>query len=242
MLFDLRSAGRRRTVKLIYLGLAVVMFVGFVGFSIGSSGLGGGLLDVFTSGGGGSSSSGTGRFEKEVSRAQAQTRTQPESPAAWAALAQAKVRLAGVGDNFDTGSSNYTGKGLQQLRGAATAWNKYLELNPKNPDPRLARQMLQAFVALKDAPGAAQAQEIITTDDPTSNTFSQLAVYAYAAGQTRKGDLAAAKAISLAPKAERKTLKSQLAQAKAQSAAATATPTPAATASPNAKKSKKKGG
>jgi hypothetical protein len=237
MLFDLRSAGRRRTVKLIYLGLAVVMFVGFVGFSIGSSGLGGGLLDIFSNSGGGSSSSGTERFEQQVTRAQAQTRAQPEDPAAWAALALAKVRLAGVGDNFDTGANNYTDKGLQQLRGAAAAWNKYLDLNPKNPDSRLARQMVQAFVSLNQAAGAADAQEIVTGDDPSSNTFFQLAVYAYAAGETRKGDLASAKAISLAPKSDRKTLKTQLAQAKAQSPSAT--PTPTATATPKAKKKKK---
>jgi hypothetical protein len=242
MLFDLRSAGRRRTVKLIYFGLAIVMFVGFVGFSIGSSGLGGGLLDIFSNGGGGSSSSGTSRFEQQVTSAQARTRTQPEDPAAWAALALAKVRLAGVGDNFDVGANNYTDKGLQQLRGAATAWNKYLALNPKNPDPRLARQMVQAFVSLKQAAGAAGAQEIVTGDDPTSNTFFQLAVYAYAAGETRKGDLAAAKAISLAPKTDRKALKTSLAQAKAQSPAATATATPTPTATPKAKKDKKKGG
>ena len=46
MLFDLRSAGRRRTVKIVYLGLALLMFVGFVGFSIGSSGLSGGIVDA----------------------------------------------------------------------------------------------------------------------------------------------------------------------------------------------------
>lgn len=236
MLFDLRSAGRRRTVKLIYLGLAVVMFVGFVGFGIGSSGLSGSFLDIFSNGGGTSSSSGTGRFQQEVDRAVAKTRAQPESTDAWAALALARVRLAGVGDNFDTGSGNFTDTGLQQLRGAATAWNKYLDLNPKNPDPRLARQMLQAFVALKNAAGAAGAQEIVTTDDPTANTFYQLAVYAYAAGETRKGDLSAAKAISLTPKADRKALKAQLAQAKAQSPSATPTPTPTATANKSKKK------
>jgi hypothetical protein len=240
MLFDLRSAGRRRTVKLIYLGLAVVMFVGFVGFGIGSSGLSGSFLDIFSNGGGTSSSSGTSRFEQQVKQAEARTRAEPESTEAWAALALARARLAGVGDNFDANSGNYTEQGLAQLRGAAAAWNKYLALNPKNPDPRLARQMVQAFVFLKQAAGAADAQEIVTGNDPTSNTFYQLAVYAYAAGQTRKGDLAAAKAISLAPKADRKTLKAQLAQAKAQSPAAT--PTPTATPTPKAKKSKKKGG
>ena len=51
MLFDLRSGGRRRTVKTVYLGLALLMFVGFVGFGIGSSGLGGGIGDAITGNG-----------------------------------------------------------------------------------------------------------------------------------------------------------------------------------------------
>jgi hypothetical protein len=200
------------------------MFVGFVGFSIGSSGLGGGLLDVFSQNGGGGSSSSTGRFEQQVTRAAARTRTHPKDPAAWAALAQARVRLAGVGDNFDTNTSNYTASGRQQLQGAAAAWNKYLALNPKHPDDRLARQMVQAFVALNQPAGAAAAQEIVTDANPTSATFAQLAYYAYAAGQTRKGDLSAQKAVALAPKSQRATLKSQLAAAKKQAAGAAATP------------------
>jgi hypothetical protein len=223
MLFDLRGAGRRRTVKAVYLGLALLMFVGFVGFSIGSSGLGGGLLDVFSQNGGGSSSSGTARFQQEVTRAAVQTRTTPKDPAVWAALAQARVRLAGVGDNFDAQKSIYTASGRRVLLGAATAWNRYLALNPKHPDPRLARQMLQAFVALNQPAGAVAAQEIVTLDDPTSATFAQLAYYAYQAGQTRKGDLSAQKAVSLAPKAERATLKSQLAAAKKQAGGSAAT-------------------
>jgi hypothetical protein len=220
MLFDLRGAGRRRTVKLVYIALAVIMFVGFVGFSIGSSGLGGGLLDVFTQNGGGGGGSVTGRFQKQVTQAQAQTRLHPEDTSAWAALALAHIRLAGVGDNFDSSTGNYSARGLAELRAAGAAWNKYLDLNPKHPDEHLARQMVQAFSALNDAAGAVSAQDIVTTANPTSTTFFQLAVFAYQAGQTRKGDLAAGKAVSLASKSERKTLKSQLATAKAQAAAA----------------------
>jgi hypothetical protein len=223
MLFDLRGAGRRRTVKTVYLGLALLMFVGFVGFSIGSSGLGGGLLDVFTTGGGGSSSSGTERFQQQADRAAARTRANPEDPAAWVALAQARIRLAGVGDNFDTGKSDYTPSGRRVLQGAATAWNKYLDLNPKHPDERLARQMVQAYVALNQPTGAVTAQEIVSEANPTAGTFAQLATYAYAAGQTRKGDLASQKAVSLAPKNQRATLKQQLKQAKTQAAGAAAT-------------------
>ena len=41
MLFDLRGRGRRRMVRLIYTGLALLMGVGLVGFGIGG-GFGGG--------------------------------------------------------------------------------------------------------------------------------------------------------------------------------------------------------
>ena len=43
---------------------------------------------------------------------------------------------------------------------------------------------------------------------------------AYAAGQTRKGDLAAAKATSLVPKASRKAISSEITLAKTQPTAA----------------------
>src|SRR4051812_50226564 len=64
MLFDLRSGARRRTVKVVYLGLALLMFVGFVGFSIGSSGLSRGIVDAITGNGssGGGDSAGPKRL------------------------------------------------------------------------------------------------------------------------------------------------------------------------------------
>ena len=46
--------------------------------------------------------------------------------------------------------------------------------------------------------------------------FECLAVSAYAAGQTRKGDLASAKALSLVPKAQQTLLKNQINTAKTQ--------------------------
>ena len=35
MLFDLRGRGRRRAVRVIYMGLALLFGVGFVGFGVG---------------------------------------------------------------------------------------------------------------------------------------------------------------------------------------------------------------
>ena len=50
MLFDLRSRGRRRTVQVIYLGLAMLMLFGLVLFGVGAGNGFGGLLNAFTNG------------------------------------------------------------------------------------------------------------------------------------------------------------------------------------------------
>jgi hypothetical protein len=218
MLFDLRSGGRRRTVKLVYLFLALLMFVGFVGFSIGSSGLQGGIVDAITGNGsqGGGDTAAVDRLTAQVRTAAARTKASPSDPAAWAALAQAHVRLAAVGDNFDAQASNYTAAGKRELNAAGTAWDKYVALKPTTLDERLARQMTQAFVSLNALDRAVSAQESVTEVDATEQTFSNLAILAYQAGQTRKGDLAARKAVELAPADKKKDLKTQLDSAKSQ--------------------------
>jgi outer membrane murein-binding lipoprotein Lpp len=220
MLFDLRSGARRRTVKVVYLGLALLMFVGFVGFSIGSSGLSGGIVDAITGNGttGGGDTAAVDRLTTQVRTADAKVKAAPNDPAAWAALAQARVRLANVGENLDTNTGTYTAEGRRQVTAAGTAWDKYIALKPPTPDERLARQMAQAFVSTGAADKAVGAQEVLTEVDPTQQTYQNLALLAYQAGQQRKGDLAAAKAISLAPKDQQKELKTSLDQAKSQAA------------------------
>jgi len=219
MLFDLRSGARRRTVKVVYLGLAMLMFVGFVGFGIGSSGLPGGIGDAITGGGdGGGDTAAVERLTTQVQTADAKAKATPTDAAAWAALAQARLRLANVGDNLDSETGTYTAEGQRQLKSAGAAWDKYVALEPPTPDERLARQMAQAYVSVGNANAAVGAQEVLTEIDPTQQTYQNLALLAYQAGQTRKGDLAAAKAVSLAPKDEQKDLKTQLDQAKSQAA------------------------
>jgi tetratricopeptide (TPR) repeat protein len=219
MLFDLRSGGRRRTVKAVYLALALLMFVGFVGFGIGSSGLQGSIGDLIRdSGTTGDPNDPVNRLTQQVQSANRQTKANPSSEQAWASLALARVRLAQVGDNFDSAAGDYTADGRRQLAAASTAWDRYVALEPANPDERVARQMQQAFLALEQPAKAVAAQEMLTEIDPTQQTFQNLALLAYQAGQLRKGDLAAGKAVDLAPKDEQKELKDSLEQAKSQSA------------------------
>src|ERR687893_705910 len=160
MLFDLRSAGRRRFIKIVYVTLALLMGGGLVLFGIG-------------------------------------------------------------GDNFDSETSGFTAEGKAKLRQATDAWEKHVEVADK-PDDRLAASMAQAYVELDQPAKAAEAQEIITEARPKAGAFAQLAVYAYAAGQTRRGDLARDRALELTDRDQREALEQQLAAARAQAAAAAA--------------------
>src|ERR671911_508833 len=62
MLFDLRGRGRRRTVKIVYITLALLMGGGLVLFGIGGGGaMQGGLVDAITGSSGGDT--GSERFD-----------------------------------------------------------------------------------------------------------------------------------------------------------------------------------
>jgi len=228
MLFDLRGSGRRRTVKIVYIALAFLMGGGLVLFGIGGGGgISGGLVDAITGTTGGGDTSGD-RFRKQEAAALAKTNANPQDAPAWAALARARFQLAGAGENFDAAKSTFTKKGVAQLNSAGDAWERYLALNPKKPDDRVASLMVQAFGALNKPDKAAEAQEVITEARPTAATFTQLAIFAYQAGQTRKGDLAKNKALELTDPDMREALKGQLESAKssAQGAAAQPSATP----------------
>jgi hypothetical protein len=242
MLFDLRGGGRRRGVQATYLFLAVLIGGGLVLFGIGGSGLGGGLVDAITNGGGGTT--GNAAYEKRVQQATTQTRANPKDAAAWAALARARYQLASAPENFNSSTGTWNASGKRQLQMASQAWQRHLAVAGKRPDDGVASLMVNVYSAagLNRPADAVSAQEIITQARPTSATFARLAVLAYQAGQTRKGDLAARKALSLTDKDLRTNLKSQLDAAKQQAlsqaagpgASAAPTATPGAAATPTA--------
>jgi hypothetical protein len=226
MLFDLRGAGRRRTIKVIYITLAFLMGGGLVLFGIGGE-VSGGLVDAITERGGGGDD-GSDRFRKQEQAALKRTQANAQDAPAWAALARARFQLAGVGENFDPEKGTFTNEGRAKLVAAGDAWERYLALEPKQPDDRVASLMVQAFGVLNEPAKAATAQEVITDARPTASTFAALATFAYQAGQTRKGDLAKDKALELTEPDMREALKGQLEQAK-QSATAPAAAEPTAT-------------
>jgi hypothetical protein len=218
MLFDLRGRGRRRAVQAIYLTLAILMGGGLIFFGIGGN-TSGGLFDAI--GGSNSTQSTSDTFSKRVATYEKQVKAQPSNETAWANLARARFQQAGTGDFYDQSTGTFTTKGKVELRKAGAAWTKYLALKPAKPDDRTASLMVQAYgpTGLNQLDNAVAAQEVVVdARPPSSGLFANLAALAYAAGQTRKGDLAADKAVSLADKDRRDQVRGQLDSVKEQAA------------------------
>jgi hypothetical protein len=208
MLFDLRGRGRRRTVQVIYLGLAILMGGGLVLFGIGSSSSGG-LFDAFSNNKGGGSDA-LDAVNKRIDAQLARVKADPKDADAFAQLAILRFQRAGVDGIAQDGS--YTEDGKRRLALAADAWEKHLALDPKQPNLRAATLMVQAYQGLDDLKKAVRAKQIVTAAEknPTSNQFQQLAALAYQAGDNRVGDLAATRAVDLAEPADRKELRTAL--------------------------------
>jgi hypothetical protein len=240
MLFDLTSRGRRSAVKIIYTALAILMGAGFILFGVGTGVGGGGIFDIFGNGGT-SVSSQSSAAEK---RAHRETVQDPKNAKAWADLTRARYQSAGSG--FDNTQRVFTDAGKEKLQSASVAWGRYVALDPPKPDANVALMMANAYseIGLNQPADAASAMEIVAAARPSAATYGQLAQYAYIANETRKGQLAEAKAIALAPKAQKTLVRKQLAnvrkqilqqqvQEAVQNGDATSTPTP-----PPAKKKK----
>jgi hypothetical protein len=215
MLFDLRSRRRRRVVKGVYLGLAVLIGLGLVGFGIGNGSNFGGLFSAAGNGGGGSAS-GDAIYENALKKAQKRSAAHPSDPAAWAALGTAAVNVSQLPSNY-VANTGYTKSGYQVLRQLKTAWTRYLALAPSKLNSQLAASVANAFgppppdgTGIGDYPTAESAQEVVVQLDPTYAEYEYLAYYAYLAHEKSRGDLAGARAVALAPKASRKQVQQAL--------------------------------
>jgi hypothetical protein len=202
MLFDLRGR-RRRLVQGVYLTLAVLMGGGLVLFGVGSD-VSGGLADIFGGGGGGGGGNDLvkKRIEKNEKKAAA------GSEAALKALVRDYYQQAT--SQVGSTATSFPDDAKADLRKAGVYWERYLKKAEK-PDPSLATVAVQVFdvSALNQPKQAQEAARIIAerTNDPSA--YLRLVQYAALAGDTRTADLAAQKAVDLAPKDQRKAVKQQ---------------------------------
>jgi len=209
MLFDLRGRHRRRAVKVIYVGLAVLVGGGLILFGVGAGTGGGGLLNAATENEG----SGGASFSNQIKKYEKTTRAQPSNVAAWEKLTLAQLHEAGGEAYVDRNTGAPTAKGKELFAKTARSWESYLALNPPKPSAELAKLMVRVFgeEGLNQPASAVQVLQLVVAAEPkNASYYAALAEYAYKAKNNRVGDLATSKAVSLAPAAQRARVKTEL--------------------------------
>ncbi len=213
MLFDLRGKGRRRTVKIVYSTLAILLGVGLVAFGIGGA-TSGGLFDAI----GGSGGSSTSVYSDQAKALSKKVKADPTDQAAWAALTKAQIQQASI-IGYDQNTQSFNAAGQAELAKGAASWEAYLALNPKQPDDRVASLMINTYGPgglNQPAKAAAALKVVIEGRGPSAALYSQLAVLTYLAGDKRESALAEKRALELTPASKRKLVEAQLAAQRTQ--------------------------
>ncbi len=210
MLFDL-GGKRRRAVQATYLMLAVLMGGGLVLFGIG----GDVSFNVFDDiGGNNTNSAGNELVQRRVDRSEERLKANPQDETARKDLVRGYYQLA-TGLTTDN-TAAFPKEAQDELRKAAGHWEAYIRSEPEKPDASLARLVLQLYGpdALNKPKQAQDAAALIARVDNDTNSYLNLIQYAALASDTRTANLAATKAVDLAPKGQRKAVKAQAEQLK----------------------------
>jgi hypothetical protein len=227
MLFEL-GGKRKRLIQVIYVCLAGLMFIALVGFGIGGATGGGGIFDAFGIGGGDTVSN--PQYDQQIERAEAALQTDPKDEKALLLLARTHFLAAQSAVEVDEqGRQTITDDALSDFGASTDAWERYLATKPKQPDDGVAALMIRAYATSagvdpttleNDLNQAFKAAQIVAEAKPSVGTDTQLATYAYLAGEDEAGAEAEKRALAEAPDSATKSqIKSQVAQAKQQGAA-----------------------
>jgi hypothetical protein len=209
MLFDLRGR-RRRAVQVTYLTLALLMGAGLVLFGIGGS-VSGGLLDAIGGGGGGD---GSNAAQDRIDKLEERLAKNPGNEAALQELVRDYYQLATT--QQESGATQFPDDAKDELRKASAYWHRYEDAKDGKPSAATATFALRIYDvgALNQPKEAQKAATIVAAAQNDSSSYLQVVAYAALAGDTRTADLAAQKAVDLAPKAQKKAVKQQAEQLK----------------------------
>lgn len=238
MLFDLQSGKRRRVVQVVFGALAVLFAVSFVFFGVGSE-TGGGIGDIFGSGGGGDENP----QEDEINAAEDRLATNPNDTQALSELVTLHYQAGTQKLEIDTstGSAALTPEAEEELQQGADAWDRYVKLSKQNVDPSTALLAVQTFTTLgqlqlQRAAGASGEGALADADDALANfkdagnaqlvvaakgnpvELVQAAEYFYFGGDVAAGDQAAQQALAEATGKEREQLQTRIDSTKKQTA------------------------
>ncbi len=216
MLFDIRGR-RKHVVRVVYAILALLMGASLF--------LVVGPFNIANLIGGGSSTSAAKVLQEQAERTEQKLRREPESETLLLALTRQRVSAANslTEVNSETGATEVTAEGRQELQRGIEAWNSYLK-QTKEPKVNTALLVSSAYFGLAEAStsleeasenveGAAKTQRIAAEAQPTINSLTTLAIYEYYSGNFAAGDKAVKQAEAKAPsKSEAKEIGKQMAE------------------------------
>ena len=214
MLFDVRGRHRRRAVRVIYIGLALIFLLGFVGLGVGGGFGSGGIFSAFTNAEGGNSAS----FSAQIKKYQKLTKKEPNNASAWENLTKNLLHESGGSETYVTSTGVVTSKGKELFKQASAAWERYVALSQGKPSAELAQLMDAVYGegGLDEPAKQVEVLQIAIAARPTDAAlFAGLAEAAYKAHNAGVGDLASTKAVELSPAADRARVKAELAEVKA---------------------------
>ncbi|MDP1850585.1 MAG: hypothetical protein Q8K79_22530 [Solirubrobacteraceae bacterium] len=148
--------------------------------------------------------------ERRVADAEVAVTAKPRSAQALAELVEANYLAANA--YTDPVDNSYSRAGIEYLRSADRAWQRYLALEPEKVDVAVASMIVLAYgkTGLNQPRQAINVQLLVAAVRKDSASFQQLAVMAYESGDRRTGDLAADQAVQLAPASERERMRKGL--------------------------------
>jgi hypothetical protein len=215
MLFDLRGK-RRRAVQATYLTLALLMGGGLVFFGVGGD-VSGGLLDAFKGGGGGSN--GNELVQKRIDKNEKRLQASPKNTALLADLTRDYYQL---GQSKIPQGQTISDDARPKLNQASAYWKRYLGVVGQDAaSASLANTAVQLYGpdVLNKPKDGVTASTIVAKEVNNSEAYLRVVQFAAIAGDKRTANLAAIKAVDLAPKGQKKqvkTLVKQLQQSAAQ--------------------------
>jgi hypothetical protein len=201
MLFDLRGH-RRRAVQATYLVLAVLMGGGLVLFGIGGSS--GGIVDAITGNSSGGGSNVNEQLQKRIDNQKERLAASPNNAAVLADLVRLNYQAAV--SQQPSGSTAFPADAKDELRAAAAYYERYVDATNGEPSADLARfaYTIYGTGGLNQPDKAKEAVRVLAAKSNDSQTYLLLVQTATAAGDKRTAQLAAQKAVDLAPKGQRK--------------------------------------
>jgi hypothetical protein len=215
LVFDTRGK-RKHVVRVVYAILALLM---------GSSlFLVVGPVNIASLFGSSGSTSTSKVLDEQAERTEHKLRRQPNDEALLLSLTRTRLTAGNSSTevNSETGATELTAEGRQELSQGVEAWGRYLK-QTKEPSPSTALLVSRAYFELAEHPAggfeeittnvekAAAAQRIAAEAQPTVNSLTTLAIYEYYSGDFAAGDKATKEAeAKVAGKAEKKEISKQM--------------------------------